>query len=186
MNSIKCPECGLVNFSTAPECKRCHLSFESQSSADVYPDSASGENTQYGNTHYGNSQYQNPPNQYWPEGAREERKRVFSGAVMVLSGILGVTMFLCVVQQVFHPLDRDIAKGVGGLIGVVGVLLALVAHFWAIVRIFEESTGWGIASLFIPFAFFAAVAQFWEKTKRSFVGQMVCVGIVFVGVGIGL
>lgn len=27
MNSIKCPECGLVNFASAPECKRCHLKF---------------------------------------------------------------------------------------------------------------------------------------------------------------
>lgn len=27
MNSIKCPQCGLVNFATAPECKRCHLKF---------------------------------------------------------------------------------------------------------------------------------------------------------------
>jgi len=27
MNSIKCPECGLVNFAEAEECKRCHLKF---------------------------------------------------------------------------------------------------------------------------------------------------------------
>lgn len=27
MNSLKCPQCGLVNFATAPECKRCHLKF---------------------------------------------------------------------------------------------------------------------------------------------------------------
>lgn len=27
MNSIKCPECGLVNFAEAQECKRCHLKF---------------------------------------------------------------------------------------------------------------------------------------------------------------
>ncbi|MEZ5428528.1 MAG: hypothetical protein R2747_19880 [Pyrinomonadaceae bacterium] len=25
MSSIKCPQCGLVNFSTAPECKRCKI-----------------------------------------------------------------------------------------------------------------------------------------------------------------
>ena len=27
MNTLKCPECGLVNFASAPECKRCHLKF---------------------------------------------------------------------------------------------------------------------------------------------------------------
>lgn len=27
MNSIKCIECGLVNFASATECKRCHVKF---------------------------------------------------------------------------------------------------------------------------------------------------------------
>jgi hypothetical protein len=46
--------------------------------------------------------------------------------------------------------------------------------------------GWGLASLFLPIVGLVAVIQFWEKTKRSFVGQMVCAGIVFVGIGIGV
>jgi hypothetical protein len=28
MNSIKCPQCGLVNWGTPPACKRCNASFE--------------------------------------------------------------------------------------------------------------------------------------------------------------
>jgi Protein of unknown function (DUF2569) len=28
MNSIKCPECGLVNFASATECNRCHVTFQ--------------------------------------------------------------------------------------------------------------------------------------------------------------
>src|SRR5438876_11694988 len=27
MSSVKCPNCGLVNFASASECKRCHLKF---------------------------------------------------------------------------------------------------------------------------------------------------------------
>lgn len=34
MNSIKCPQCGLVNWGTPPACKRCGVSFESVSAQD--------------------------------------------------------------------------------------------------------------------------------------------------------
>ena len=30
MSSLKCPQCGLVNFATAPACKRCKISFNEQ------------------------------------------------------------------------------------------------------------------------------------------------------------
>jgi hypothetical protein len=69
---------------------------------------------------------------------------------------------------------------------VVGLLLLFLTHIWLLIRIFEQSVGWGLASLFIPAACYIAIGKFWEKTKRSFVGQMVCVGIFFVGIGIGL
>jgi hypothetical protein len=186
MNSIKCPDCGLVNFSTAPECKRCHLSFQSETAApEAHYGSSAYENSRYGNTSYADRQYAGSQNNYWPEGPPEEKKRVFSGAVMFLSGIFGVAMFCCIAQQVFHPLAPDTAKGVGGLIGVFGILLMVLAHIWLLIRIFEQSVGWGLASLFLPVAGYIAVGKFWEKTKRSFVGQLVCVGIVFVGLGIG-
>jgi hypothetical protein len=39
MSSLKCPECGLVNFATAPECKRCKVSFgaEAAYASDLPP-----------------------------------------------------------------------------------------------------------------------------------------------------
>lgn len=170
MNSIKCPDCGLVNFATATECKRCHMSFVS-------------EHEPY------EAQYQNAPFQsYWPQSSEYEEKgtKVFSGGVVFLTGILIVAFALLVMQQAFHPFDADTAKGVGGVLGLVGVLLMVVTHIWLLIRIFEQSVGWGLASIFLPICGLIAVAQFWEKTKRSFVGQMVCVGILFVGIGIGL
>ncbi|HZI47298.1 MAG TPA: Ran-binding zinc finger domain-containing protein [Pyrinomonadaceae bacterium] len=169
MNSIKCPECGLVNFATANECKRCQMSFapEHEASQGQYP----------------NPEYQS----YWPQNTEPETKqRVFSSGVVVLLGILALGFAILVLQQALHPFDVDTAKGVGGVLAVVGVLLLVLTHIWLLIRIFEQSVGWGLASLFVPAACYIAIGKFWEKTKRSFVGQMVCVGIVFVGVGIGL
>lgn len=168
MNSIKCPECGLVNFSTASECKRCHLSFVSEQEAHE--------------AQFQNSEFQG----YWPQDREPEKKqRVFSGGVLVLSGILALGFAVLILQQALHPFDADTAKGVGTLLGVVGMLLLLVTHIWLLYRIFEQSIGWGLASIFLPLVGLIAVIQFWEKTKRSFVGQVVCAGIVFVGIGIG-
>ena len=35
MNSVKCPQCGLVNWGTPPACKRCGRSFEGVSAQDL-------------------------------------------------------------------------------------------------------------------------------------------------------
>ncbi len=169
MNSIKCPGCGLVNFATASECKRCQMSFAPE------PEAYDGQ--------YANAEYQS----YWPQDVETEKKqKLFSGGVVFLTGILTVGIAILILQQVFHPFDASTAKGVGGLVGLVGILFMFLTHIWLLIRIFEQSVGWGLASLFLPVVGLVAVAQFWEKTKRSFVGQMVCVGILFVGIGIGV
>ncbi len=169
MNSIRCPECGLVNFATASECKRCHVSFVSEQ----MPSEAQ----------YANAEHQG----YWPQNPEPEKtQRVFSGGVVVLTGILALGFAILIFQQALHPFDADTAKGVGGVLGLVGVLLLFITHIWLLIRIFEQSVGWGLASLFLPFVGLVAVIQFWDKTKRSFIGQMVCAGILFVGIGIGV
>ena len=169
MNSIKCPECGLVNFATASECKRCHMSFVSeQESYDAQ---------------YQSSEFQ----EYWSQDTGAEKKqRVFSGGVLVLIGILGLGFAVLILQQALHPFDADTAKGVGVFLALAGILLMFVTHIWLLYRIFEQSIGWGLASIFLPIVGLVAVIQFCDKTKRSFVGQMVCAGIVFVGIGIGV
>jgi hypothetical protein len=165
MNSMKCPECGLVNWTTATECKRCHAPFSSEDAS-----------------------FASEPEYLQPQSFPEQQKKqaLFSGGVVFLTGILIVSAAIFVLQQAFHLFDPDTAKGIGGLLGLVGILFMVLTHIWLLIRIFEQSIGWGLASLFLPICCWIAVGQFWEKTKRSFVGQMVCVGIVFVGIGVGL
>lgn len=164
MNSMKCPECGLVNWTTAPECKRCHAPFSS-----------------------GDASFAGDPEYLQPRSFPEQQKKqaLFSGGVVFLTGILIVATVIFALQQAFHLFDPDTAKGVGGLLGLIGILLSILTHIWLLIRIFEQSIGWGLASLFLPMACLIAVGQFWERTKRSFIGQIICVGIVCVGTGVG-
>ena len=170
MNSIKCPDCGLVNFATASECKRCHLSFVSEQE----PSEAQHQYADYQN--------------HWPQRPEyeEEGPKVFSGGVLFLTGILIVAFVVLILQQAFHPLDANTASGIALLVGFAGLGLLVLTHIWLVIRIFEQSVGWGLASIFLPICGLIAVAQFWEKTKRSFIGQMICVGIMFFGFGIGI
>jgi uncharacterized OB-fold protein len=104
MNSIRCPECGLVNFASATECKRCHLSFESES-APV-------------DDQYGNAQDQNAQNHYWPQTAAEQQsqKRLFSGIIVALTGLLAAAMVVFVIQKAFEPFDPETGKAVAAVL----------------------------------------------------------------------
>ena len=167
MNSIKCPECGLVNFATASECKRCHMSFVSeQESYDAQ---------------YDNAQYHG----YCPQNQEPEKTpRVFSGGVVFLTGILVLGIVILVLQQGFHAFGPELGNTLGFGLALIGIALLVVTHIWLLIRIFEQSIGWGLASLFLPIVGLVAIFQFWEKTKRSFVGQFVSVAIMCVGFGI--
>lgn len=50
MSSLKCPQCGLINFATAPACKRCKLPFNDQAGNEA-SDDATG-NSQPGQDYY--------------------------------------------------------------------------------------------------------------------------------------
>lgn len=42
MSSLKCPQCGLINFATAPACKRCKIPFNEQ---EAFPASQTAEDS---------------------------------------------------------------------------------------------------------------------------------------------
>ena len=152
MSNIKCPQCGLVNWATEANCKRCQSLLDGQDYAEP---------------------------QYDPSLSLE--RPLFSGVVKVLTGILALATVGLLFFKIFHPFDTDTTMGIAAIFMLVGFLLACIASIWTVVRIFEQSIWWGLAALFIPFAGLFAIARFWEKTKRSFVGQLLCLAIAVVG-----
>ena len=165
MSSIKCSHCGLVNFSTSDECKRCGAALH-----------APADNEHFAEEH----------NPYWRSMPEPKKEPFFSGIVVVLTGILIISAVVFLIQQVGHPFNPEAARSVGAIFALIGGVLYLLTHIWLLIRIFEQSIGWGIASLCLPFAILAAAGKFWDKTRRSFVGQLISVGMIFVGIGIGL
>jgi hypothetical protein len=146
-----------VNWSDAEECKRCRAPFEGQD--DWEPNELRGQNY---------------------ESLAPEPTRIFSGGVKLLTGILAVEVVAILLAQI-HLLDGDVAKVIAAAFVIAGFALLLVTHVWLVVRILQESVWWGVGTLFIPLVGLIAVIQFWQKTKRSFVGQMICSGIFFGG-----
>ena len=153
MSNIKCSQCGLVNWSTEAKCKRCQSPLDAQD-------------------------YSKPQNN---PSLSLESQPLFSGVVKVLTAILALGTVVLLFFRIFHPFDPDTTMGIAVIFMLVGIALACVASIWTVVRIFEQNIWWGLAALFIPFAGLFAIAMFWEKTKRSFVGQLLCLGIAFAG-----
>ena len=159
MNSIKCSECHLVNWSTSSECRRCgaligagNQGARSRSSID-----------------------------------KEVRvEPLFSTGIKLLSALLAVTTIICLAQQGFHPLPTDMAREIAVYLALPALGLFALAHLWCVIRIFEQSLGWGVASLFLPFAMLLAIGRFWQRTKHSFTAQCICMLTFFVGMAIGL
>ena len=159
MNSIKCSDCGLVNWSTSSECRRC--------GALIGADS------------------QNAHSRYSID--KEVRvEPLFSTGIKLLSSLLAFTVIICLAQQSLHPLSTDMARQIAVFLAVAAMGLFTLAHLWCVIRIFEQSLGWGVAALFLPFAMLFAVGRFWQKTKRSFAARCICMIIFFVGLAIAL
>src|SRR5262245_28134835 len=130
MNSVKCPQCGLVNWSENTDCKRCGTSL--------------------------NADYQPLENDYQPRTdysiPAPQEKPIFSGGINLLFGVLGLAAVMWLAQALLHPFPQDLAKLIAACFALAGLALLVVAHLWLLVRIFEQSVGWGLASLCIPIA----------------------------------
>lgn len=77
MSSLRCPQCGLVNFADAPVCKRCKLPFNSQSAdGAAYPDGDAQPSQGFYQPY---SDQQQPYNPEQPEGVWRD------GSLMVMT-----------------------------------------------------------------------------------------------------
>jgi hypothetical protein len=110
-----------------------------------------------------------------------ENHALLSGGLKSLLAVLVLATVALLISRVFQVITPELAAMIAACFVLAGVALGIFTHIWLLVRIFEQSIGWGFGALFIPLVGLIAVAMFWEKTKRSFVGQMVCVAIVVVG-----
>lgn len=155
--NIKCSECGLVNWATEIECKRCQalLTVQGKRAEQLI-------------------------------AFEPEVRPFFTKGLIVLTGLLVCTILSAIATRTFGVEHSDPAKAVAMLFMLVGLVLMLVAHIWLIVRIFEQSVGWGLGALFVPLVGVIAIIKFWENTKRSFVGQLVCFGIMIVAAQIAV
>jgi hypothetical protein len=153
MINRKCVQCGLVNWANATECHRCGVALV------MYVPEAQ-------------------PYALYPTMVRSEP--LFSGGVKFLTGFLAVGAFAVFVCGL-HLVPESFAKGLAMMFMFVGIALFFLTHIWLVIRVFEQSAWWGLGALFIPFVGIIAIALFWDKTKRSFVGQFICLGISFMG-----
>src|ERR687885_167558 len=78
--------------------------------------------------------------------------------------------------------------GLGIALFLLGFLIAIAAGFWTIILAFMEHTGWGFASLFLPFAGLVFIIIKWSKksVRRSFFLGIVGWIMILLGGGITL
>ena len=153
MNNIKCAQCGLVSWSSEVECRRCGslLTVQDMSAEQFAFDT------------------------------QPEAQPLFSGALKFLTAILVLASVAFLLSRVFQLIDGNTAMMFAVIFMFSGMALLLLTHLWLLTRIFQESIGWGLGTLFIPLVGLFAIAKFWEKTRRSFLGQLICMGIILVG-----
>jgi len=150
MNNIKCIDCGLVNWASDIECRRCgSLLTVQEKRAQILALEQS------------------------------EAKPFLTSGLQLLLVLLGLELVVGLVSQIFQ-LPTDLAAGASLIAVAIGFLLLIVCHIWLLARIFEQSVAWGLGALFVPLVGIIAIGKFWEHTKRSFVGQLICVGIVLM------
>lgn len=75
---------------------------------------------------------------------------------------------------------------VGMALSVLSGIAMLVFGIQILITAFKTSTGWGLASLFLPFAIIVFVIKHWEATKTPFLRWLMAFVVAIVGSGISM
>lgn len=73
---------------------------------------------------------------------------------------------------------------VGMALSVLSGIAMLVFGIQILITAFKTSTGWGLASLLLPFAILVFVIKHWEATKTPFLRWLIAFFVAMVGSGI--
>jgi hypothetical protein len=71
-------------------------------------------------------------------------------------------------------------------LSVLSGIAMLVFGIQILITAFKTSTGWGLASLFLPFAILVFVIKHWEATKTPFLRWLMAFVVAIVGSGISM
>ena len=69
-----------------------------------------------------------------------------------------------------------------GFLLAVGILILLGAGIAFILAAFNESSGWGFAVMFIPFASLVFLSKFWERVRKIFFVRLAGGAVLLLGV----
>lgn len=69
----------------------------------------------------------------------------------------------------------------GGIIAVVGLIIAFIGGIKILILAFQESILWGLGSLLLGFVSLIFVAMHWEKSKDAFLMNLGGCAIMFLG-----
>jgi hypothetical protein len=75
---------------------------------------------------------------------------------------------------------------VGGIVAVLAMVAMAVFGIQILIAAFKTSTGWGLASLLLPFAVFVFVFKHWELTKTPFLRWLMCLPVVAIAWGLSM
>ncbi len=63
----------------------------------------------------------------------------------------------------------------------IGFIIAIVYGIIILIKAFQTSIWWGIASLVIPFAALVFVVMHWDKAGKPFLMSLLCIPFYIVG-----
>ena len=69
----------------------------------------------------------------------------------------------------------------GGILIIVGALIALVYGIILLIKAFQVSIWWGLAYLLIPFAALVFIIVHWDVAKKPFLMSLISFPFIFIG-----